>query len=149
MSSLHASAPGHLFAFAYQPHRVSRQWHVASGRSSECLYLTAHAGISDEVKDQPVGVEMLGEKLVLFRDSQAQVHCLSDICPHRGAPLHKGWVDTVQGHDCVVRRLLLLAHTYCALPYMVSVLLLLAHTCPQQCNRPAITTKLSHMPPEC
>ena len=46
---------------------------------------------------------MLGEKLVLFRDKQGKVQCLSDVCPHRGAPLHKGWVDTVDGHDCVVR----------------------------------------------
>ena len=50
-----------------------------------------------------MGVQMLGEKLVLYRDKQGKVHCLSDVCPHRGAPLHKGWVDTVEGHDCVVR----------------------------------------------
>ncbi|KAK9796241.1 hypothetical protein WJX73_000092 [Symbiochloris irregularis] len=60
------------------------------------------AGISDQVKDKPVGVEILGEKLVLYRDSKGVVHCLSDVCPHRGAPLHKGWVGEVQGHDCVV-----------------------------------------------
>jgi len=26
----------------------------------------------------------------------------ADICPHRGAPLHMGWVADVGGHDCVV-----------------------------------------------
>ena len=31
-----------------------------------------------------------------------QVHCLNDVCPHRGAPLSHGWVNEVQGHDCVV-----------------------------------------------
>ena len=31
-----------------------------------------------------------------------QVHCLSDICPHRGAPLSQGWVTEVKGQDCVV-----------------------------------------------
>ena len=31
-----------------------------------------------------------------------QVHCLNDVCPHRGAPLSQGWVSEVQGHDCVV-----------------------------------------------
>ena len=31
-----------------------------------------------------------------------QVHCLNDVCPHRGAPLSQGWVQEVQGHDCVV-----------------------------------------------
>jgi len=30
------------------------------------------------------------------------VHCLNDVCPHRGAPLSQGWVSEVQGHDCVV-----------------------------------------------
>ena len=28
--------------------------------------------------------------------------CISDVCPHRGAPLHMGWVAEVEGHDCVV-----------------------------------------------
>lgn len=30
------------------------------------------------------------------------MHCLNDVCPHRGAPLSQGWVSEVQGHDCVV-----------------------------------------------
>ena len=28
--------------------------------------------------------------------------CLNDICPHRGAPLSLGKVNTVNGHECVV-----------------------------------------------
>ena len=47
------------------------------------------AGISEQVKDKPVGVEILGEKVVLFRDSQGAIQCLHDVCPHRGAPLHR------------------------------------------------------------
>ena len=31
-----------------------------------------------------------------------QVACLNDICPHRGAPLSLGKVNTVNGHECVV-----------------------------------------------
>lgn len=31
-----------------------------------------------------------------------QVHCLNDVCPHRGAPLSQGWVSEIKGHDCVV-----------------------------------------------
>ncbi|CAK0786996.1 hypothetical protein CVIRNUC_010212 [Coccomyxa viridis] len=60
------------------------------------------AGISEQVKDKPVGVEILGEKVVLFRDAQGAIQCLHDVCPHRGAPLHRGWVAEVEGHDCVV-----------------------------------------------
>ena len=62
----------------------------------------ARAGIAEQVQDKPVGVEILGEKLLLFRDSAGKVHCVSDVCPHRGAPLHQGWVSEVNGHDCVV-----------------------------------------------
>ena len=49
----------------------------------------ACAGISEQVKDKPVGVEILGEKVVLYRDSTGTIQCLHDVCPHRGAPLHK------------------------------------------------------------
>ena len=30
------------------------------------------------------------------------MHCLNDVCPHRGAPLSQGWVTEKKGHDCVV-----------------------------------------------
>ena len=36
-----------------------------------------------------MGVEILGEKVVLYRDSTGTIQCLHDVCPHRGAPLHK------------------------------------------------------------
>ena len=49
----------------------------------------AHTGISEQVKEKPVGVEILGEKVVLYRDSAGVIQCLHDVCPHRGAPLHK------------------------------------------------------------
>ena len=62
----------------------------------------ALAGIAENVKEKPVGVEILGEKVVLFRDSTGTVRCINDVCPHRGAPLHQGWVAEVAGHDCVV-----------------------------------------------
>lgn len=48
------------------------------------------AGISEQIQDKPVGVEILGEKLVLFRDINGKINCLQDVCPHRGAPMHKG-----------------------------------------------------------
>ncbi|KAL0046822.1 hypothetical protein WJX82_010864 [Trebouxia sp. C0006] len=61
------------------------------------------AAVSEKVKEGKAhGVEMCGEKLVLFRGKDGKVHCLNDVCPHRGAPLSQGWVSEVQGHDCVV-----------------------------------------------
>ncbi|KAL0037931.1 hypothetical protein WJX79_006055 [Trebouxia sp. C0005] len=61
------------------------------------------AAVSEKIKEGKAhGVEMCGEKLVLFRGKDGKVHCLNDVCPHRGAPLSQGWVSEVQGHDCVV-----------------------------------------------
>jgi phenylpropionate dioxygenase-like ring-hydroxylating dioxygenase large terminal subunit len=41
-------------------------------------------------KERLIGVTRMGEKLVLWRDRQGQLVCMSDICPHRGAALSKG-----------------------------------------------------------
>ncbi len=47
---------------------------------------------SRQVRDKPVGVTRLGEKLVFWRDRTGRVHCLRDQCVHRGAALSKGKV---------------------------------------------------------
>jgi phenylpropionate dioxygenase-like ring-hydroxylating dioxygenase large terminal subunit len=53
---------------------------------------------SKEVKlGKPVGVTRMGEKLVFWRDTQGQVTCQSDLCPHRGVALSAG---KLQG-DCI------------------------------------------------
>lgn len=51
---------------------------------------------SQEVRDRPVGVTRLGEKMVFWRDGQGQVHCAVDRCPHRGVALSAG--EVVNGH---------------------------------------------------
>lgn len=48
------------------------------------------AALSENVGHDPVGVEMLSEKIVLFRDDSGKVVAINDVCPHRGAPLHEG-----------------------------------------------------------
>ena len=58
-------------------------WYVASG--------------VDDLKDEPMHVRMLGCDFVLFRDSDSNIHCLSDVCCHRGAALSQG---KIKG-DCV------------------------------------------------
>ncbi len=55
------------------------------------------AELSDNVKEEPVHVRMLGFDFVLFRDSGGKVHCLSNLCVHRGASLAHG---KVKG-DCI------------------------------------------------
>jgi phenylpropionate dioxygenase-like ring-hydroxylating dioxygenase large terminal subunit len=46
---------------------------------------------SKEVTDKPVKVKMLGRQFVLYRDTSGEVHCLSDVCLHRGGSLSGGW----------------------------------------------------------
>jgi len=45
---------------------------------------------SGEVKDKPLALRALGEKLVLWRDDQGRVRALEDRCPHRGMALSAG-----------------------------------------------------------
>src|SRR5688572_8251064 len=47
---------------------------------------------------KPVGLRMLGEDLVFFRDTAGEVQALLDVCPHRGVALSEGdcfWKGTV------------------------------------------------------
>jgi phenylpropionate dioxygenase-like ring-hydroxylating dioxygenase large terminal subunit len=63
------------------------------------------AAISETVKagGKPVGVHILDQRIVLFRDfTTGAVHALDDVCPHRGAPFSDGWVEHREGHECVV-----------------------------------------------
>lgn len=43
------------------------------------------------VKDEPVGLMRLGERVVLWRDRDGTIRMLEDRCPHRGARLSMGW----------------------------------------------------------
>lgn len=47
---------------------------------------------SGQVKNNPVGVTRLGEKLVFWRDAAGKVNCLPDQCAHRGVALSGGKV---------------------------------------------------------
>jgi phenylpropionate dioxygenase-like ring-hydroxylating dioxygenase large terminal subunit len=52
---------------------------------------------SKKLTDQPMKLRMLGQDLVLFRDSSGQAHCLANVCVHRGGSLAGG---IVKG-DCI------------------------------------------------
>ncbi len=45
---------------------------------------------SKEVKQKPLGVTRMNEKLVLWRDDAGQIQCIYDQCCHRGASLSLG-----------------------------------------------------------
>jgi len=44
-----------------------------------------------EVSSAPIGITRLSENIVLWRDTDGQVHAIEDRCPHRGARLSMGW----------------------------------------------------------
>src|SRR4029079_7623494 len=37
--------------------------------------------------------KMLGEPVLIGRTNDGKVFAISDLCPHRGMPLHHGWFD--------------------------------------------------------
>lgn len=53
---------------------------------------------SDALRDSPLRVKVLGQDLVLYRDSRGNPVCMSDLCVHRGGALSDGWVKG----DCIV-----------------------------------------------
>lgn len=61
------------------------------------------AALSDKVKDEPVKVLLCGKEMVIWRDQETgAIRCIDNACPHRGAPLSEGWVETKESHSCVV-----------------------------------------------
>ena len=48
---------------------------------------------SKQVKNKPLGVKRLGEKLVFWRDQSGNIHTAYDRCPHRGVKLSLGEVQ--------------------------------------------------------
>lgn len=49
--------------------------------------------IAKDLKEAPVSVIVLGERVAVFRAASGSVHALRDLCVHRGAMLSKGRVE--------------------------------------------------------
>jgi len=81
-----------------------RQKELLDRRSFLKNFWYAAAIASDIKPGKPKAVEILGMKLVMFRDPKDgnRVKAINDICPHRAAPLSEGWVEEKEGHTCVV-----------------------------------------------
>ena len=43
-------------------------------------------------RERPYGTQLLGDRIVLWRDEDGVIRCIEDFCPHRGAPLSYGEV---------------------------------------------------------
>lgn len=52
---------------------------------------------SRSVKDKPIPVTLMGQQYVLYRNQRGQVVALNNQCAHRGAALHRGWLED----DCL------------------------------------------------
>lgn len=60
-----------------------------------CWYVAAW---NEEIGDEPYHQQIIGEHVVLYRNSSGTIVALGDTCPHRFAPLHMGKVvgDEIQ-----------------------------------------------------
>lgn len=47
----------------------------------------------DELSTQPKQVTLLDVKIAAYKTESGEIHLVRDICPHRGVPLTKGWVE--------------------------------------------------------
>lgn len=45
----------------------------------------------------PYGFDLLGKRLVLWKDGQGEWRCFEDKCPHRLAPLSEGRIEPSDG----------------------------------------------------
>lgn len=61
-------------------------------------WLPIFASADLERNGQPQTVKLLGETLIIFRDSEGKVGLVDNVCPHRGAPLLYG-----RNEDCGLR----------------------------------------------
>lgn len=46
-----------------------------------------------DVTVEPKQVQLLDVKMALYKTESGSIHLVRDICPHRGVPLSKGWVE--------------------------------------------------------
>lgn len=46
----------------------------------------------DEIADKPLGRQICGQRMVIYRKASGDAVALEDFCPHRGAPLSLGFV---------------------------------------------------------
>ncbi|AOA58087.1 Rieske 2Fe-2S domain-containing protein [Acinetobacter larvae] len=50
----------------------------------------------EDVSTQPQQVKLLDVKMAVYQTAAGEIHLVRDMCPHRGVPLSKGWVEGEQ-----------------------------------------------------
>jgi len=55
---------------------------------------------SRELRQKPLSIKRFGLKILLFRQSNGNVTCFLDLCPHRGIPLSLGKLCTNDEFEC-------------------------------------------------
>ncbi|MBX2857692.1 MAG: aromatic ring-hydroxylating dioxygenase subunit alpha [Cellvibrionaceae bacterium] len=51
------------------------------------------AGWEQDLTDEPRGIKMLGQQMLILRTNDGVIHAMDGACPHRFAPLYKGRVE--------------------------------------------------------
>lgn len=59
--------------------------------AKNCWYMATD--VENVTRDKPFALKIAGEGIVLYRDSKGKVVAMSDLCPHRLAPLSLGRVE--------------------------------------------------------
>lgn len=97
------------------------------------------------VAEQPVSMRRLGIKLVLWRNSQAQIQALEDHCPHRGAPLSRG---VAMGDRCACPKIWKArpTPTFSAMPSGAVTTAMGWTTWSTRCTAPSCTSKATRWP---
>ncbi|MDX3895570.1 aromatic ring-hydroxylating dioxygenase subunit alpha [Pusillimonas sp.] len=76
---------------ADQPKNIAQVSPSGSDTSPKFVYRAWYCGAwADELGDNLLARRILNEPIVMFRDEQGAAHAISDICPHKFAPLHLG-----------------------------------------------------------
>ncbi|WP_104505477.1 aromatic ring-hydroxylating oxygenase subunit alpha [Acinetobacter indicus] len=75
-----------LFAQPHDSRFDASDWHILA----QHWYPVARI---QDVSSQPQQVTLLDVKMALYRTESGDIQLVRDICPHRGVPLSKGWVE--------------------------------------------------------
>lgn len=83
----------------HMPTDVRNQWYAIALSEDMPKPVVGKVGMK---APNPIGTSILGDPIVLWRDSAGMARCLADKCPHRSAPLSQGKVNGQTGNlECI------------------------------------------------